>query len=463
MTNHRKKQDTTDVSLSQPEEDVIYVEDKSDRFIGHVMLFEILMAGLLALKSGTAALHYVITLVPMLIITGIIGNICYQKSADMKLFSACGYLASLGIGLQFLIDEVYAPADTFNVIKYLIALLLAVLFIVFYKYFRKILTQRSTVYIMMGVSAAIYLFLIFAGYDPNGYGTNAWVSIGGFTIQLTDFTKVSALLFYASLFSSSFRNDEDKILSLSTIFFLINLGGSVLIHELGSFLILFILHMSMLLIFLKHSRRKRIYLISIFTICFTAVALSFLLYKLLLPSYQAGTLSGIKAFLWPFARKIYERFSVTANLYNDPYGAGYQMLQGKKALWMGGLFGNTVNFNAIPVAESDMAFVALICTMGFPLAFFALIQLTRIAIRGGELANKLLKKTPQDAVVVFGAAAMLFMQGAIVILGSCNIIPFTGLPIPFLSRGFTYQTIVFCFTGILLHLSQEREEDEDVQ
>lgn len=458
MVNPRKKQ-LSDVETS--DEDVIYVEDNSDRFIGHVMLFEILMAVLLLMRSKTAAIHYAIALAPMLIITGIIGNICYQKSADMKLFSSCGYLTSIGIGLQFLIDQVYQPADTFNVIKYLIALLLAVLFIVFYKYFRKILVHRATVYVMMGISAAIYLFLFFAGYDPNGYGTHAWISIAGFTVQLTDFVKVSALLFYASLFSSRYRNDENKVLSLSTIFFLVNLAGSLMIHELGSFIILFILHLAVLFIFLKHSKRKRIYLISIFTICFASVAIAFLLYKLLLPSYQAGTLSGIKAFLWPFARKIYERFSITANLYSDPYGAGYQMLQGKKALWMGGFFGNTVNFSAIPVAESDMAFVALICTLGFPLAFFALIQLTRIAIHGGELARKLLPKEPQDAVVVFGAAAMLFIQGAIVILGSCNVIPFTGLPIPFLSRGFTYQAIVFCFTGILLHLSQEGEEEDD--
>ncbi len=72
---------------------------------------------------------------------------------------------------------------------------------------------------------------------------------------------------------------------------------------------------------------------------------------------------------------------------------------------------------------------------------------------------KQLKKNPQDAVVAFGAAAMLFMQAIIVILGSCNIIPLTGLPIPFLSRGFTYQTITLCFAGILLKLSMENEEE----
>ena len=68
---------------------------------------------------------------------------------------------------------------------------------------------------------------------------------------------------------------------------------------------------------------------------------------------------------------------------------------------------------------------------------------------------------------------MIFLQAMIVILGSCNIIPFTGLPIPFLSRGGTYQAIVFCFTGLLLLASehdgtrliikQNMEEDEMIQ
>lgn len=444
---------------SSDEEEVIYIEDKTDRYIGRAILFEILLAALVFLKSPAAGKHYLIALAPMLIITGLIGNYFYQKSADMKLFSACSYLASLGIGLQLLIDEIYQPAGSFSLIKYLIALLLAVIFIIFYRFFRRILNRPATAYVMMGVSAAVYLFLAKAGYDPNGYGTSAWISIAGFTIQLTDFTKVSALLFYASLFSCT--GDERKILIISSIFFLINLFGSLLIHEMGSFLILFVLHLSLLFIFLEHSRRKRIYLITVFGLCFAAVAVSFLLYKLMLPAYQAGSLSGAAAYIWPLVRKVYERFSVTANIYNDPYGAGYQLLQGKKALWMGGLFGNTVNFHAIPVAESDMAFVALIAELGFPIAFFALIQLTRIAIHGGELSIRLLKKNPQDAVVVFGAAAMLFMQGIIVILGSCNIIPLTGLPIPFLSRGFTYQAITFCFTGVLLHLSREEEDEED--
>ena len=57
-------------------------------------------------------------------------------------------------------------------------------------------------------------------------------------------------------------------------------------------------------------------------------------------------------------------------------------------------------------------------------------------------------------MVVYGVTVLLFAQAMLVILGSCNIIPLAGLPIPFLSRGGTYQTIVFCFAGLLLHMSE---------
>jgi cell division protein FtsW (lipid II flippase) len=56
--------------------------------------------------------------------------------------------------------------------------------------------------------------------------------------------------------------------------------------------------------------------------------------------------------------------------------------------------------------------------------------------------------------VTYGVTVLLFGQAMLVILGSCNIIPLAGLPIPFLSRGGTYQAIVFCFCGLLLHMSE---------
>ena len=121
---------------------------------------------------------------------------------------------------------------------------------------------------------------------------------------------------------------------------------------------------------------------------------------------------------------------------------------------MSGLFGNTINFSALPVPESDMAFISLINGFGFIMGFFALLQFLRIMISGSEISRKLTYNHYSDAVVAYGFTILLFAQAILVILGSSNVIPLAGLPIPFLSRGGSYQAIVFMFSGILLYLSR---------
>ena len=450
-----------DEEMEQPvqEEAEEEIEDKSNRCIVHAIIFEILLGLIIYLKSSKAGLSYLIALAPLVLCTGIIGSICYQKNADMKLFRAICCMSAIGIGIQYLIDVKYTTSSEFSIIKFFISFLLSILFIFFYSLIQKILKFKISIYIFTIVSISIYILLYFYGYDPNGYGTNAWINIHGLTLQLTDFTKVSALLFYSSLFSSDYKEEDTKILVLSTLFFILNLLGSLLIHELGSFFILFFLHLSMLAMFLPHSIKKILYLGIIFSLCFLSVAISFILYKTFYASYQAGTLNSILSSLWPFIKKIYERFSITANINNDPYGAGYQLLQAKKSLWMAGWFGNTVNFNSLPVAESDMAYVALVSQLGWIFGFIYIYLLCRVTSLGLRYTRKYITKQREDSIVVFGATIMLFLQAILVILGSCNILPLTGLPIPFLSRGSTYLTIVFCFVSLILRSSCEKMEE----
>ena len=440
-------------------------EEKSEtRYIVFPIIVQLLMALLLYLRSHTAALNYLYALIPLLFATSFTGSYVYNRNGDMKLFSATAILTTIGTALQILIDQLYDPLTTFSIIKLVASFLVAIVFVMLYSLFRKLLNKTWMVYAMMLVSASIYLVLLFMGSDPNGYGTSAWIRIGGITVQLTDFTKVCAVMFYSALFSSSIRHDDTQILVLSSIFFLINLIGSLLIKELGSFFILYFLHLSILFIFMKKGYKKRTYLLIVFFVTIGSLAIVLLLYKLIAPAHAQGTMNGIETILWPILNKVYQRFSITANLNLDPYGAGYQLLQGKKALWMAGLFGNTVNFTAIPVAESDMAYITLVNSFGHLMGFFVMYQFLRILLCGSELSRRLMKHEKQDAVVVYAATILIVMQAMIVILGSCNIIPFAGLPIPFLSRGGTYMTLVFCFIGLLLHMSENDEyvgEDDD--
>lgn len=450
----------------ETEENAIYEDEEEEeetsygsKYIIFPILVEILIAGLLYLKSHTAALNYLYALIPLLFGTCFVGTYVYNRNGDMKLFSAAAMLTSIGTGLQILVDQVYDPLTSFSYIKLVIAFVIAILFVMFYNYFRKLLNRSWMVYAMMGFSALIYIVLLIFGVDPNGYGTSAWIQIGSSTVQLTEFTKVAAVMFYSALFSSEISHDDNQILILSSIFFGINLIGSILIKELGSMFILYFLHLSILYIFMKKGDKKRLYLLVIFFATVAVIGIAFILYKLILPAHDAGTMNTLETLMWPILNKIHTRISITANINSDPYGSGYQLLQGKKALWMAGWFGNTVNFNAIPVAESDMAYVALVNAFGHLMGFFVIFLFLRIMLSGSELSRSLMKKNKQDSVVVYAATVLIVMQAAIVILGSCNVIPFAGLPIPFLSRGGTYLTLVFCFTGLLLHMSEDDVEE----
>lgn len=455
MKRFRKNEEIYDDEYEEEE------ESSGSFYIVFPIIMQIIMVGLLYLRSHTAALNYLYALIPLLFGTSFVGAYVYNRNGDMKLFSAAATLTTIGTALQILVDQVYDPVSSFSYIKLIVSFVIAILFVMFYSIFRKLLNQTWMVYVMMVISALIYIVLLIVGSDPNGYGTSAWIRIGSITVQLTDFTKVSAVMFYSALFSSETSHDDDQILLLSSIFFIINLIGSVLIKELGSFFILYFLHLSILYIFMNKSAKKKIYLLCIFFITIGALGFAFLLYKFISPAHAAGTMNAIETLLWPILNKIHQRFSITANINSDPYGAGYQLLQGKKALWMAGWFGNTVNFNAIPVAESDMAYIALVNAFGHVFGFFVIFLFLRIMLSGSELSRKLIKTEKQDAIVVYAATILIVMQAMIVILGSCNIIPFAGLPIPFLSRGGTYLTLVFCFIGLLLHMSEDYEYEEE--
>ena len=436
--------------------------DSGARYIVLPVILQFIMGALVFVHSRSAAMTYLYAMVPMLFLTAALGTYAYNRSSDMKLFAALTCLASIGVALQITIEHIYVPVGApYSVLKYAISLCVAVAFVAFYELFRMILNKSFTIWLMFLVAAAVYVLLLVNGIDANGNGTTAWFNIGPLTIQLTDFVKVAAVMFYSALFSSQSRHNDKNVLLISTGFFFLNLIGSVLIHELGSFFILYGLHLSVLFIFMPHSSLKRTYLLTVFITTILLLAGAYALYKILLPYAEAGTLNSFTALIWPIVKKVYLRFSITANLVNDPYGAGYQLLQGKRALWMSGLFGNTVNFNQIPVPDSDMAFISLVNSFGLPAGFLTVFLFVRILLSGGELSISLLPKNRQDAVVVYGVTVMLFAQAMFVILGSCNVIPLAGLPIPFLSRGFTYQTIVFCFSGLLLHLSEKDPDEEE--
>ncbi|QRG87078.1 FtsW/RodA/SpoVE family cell cycle protein [Bulleidia sp. zg-1006] len=443
------------------------MKENSYRYIILAMLLEIAMAILLWFKDSGVALQFFWQLLPIFLITLFLGTFIYNRLGDLKLFLAICVLSTIGLAFQMYADKVYPIVGHYSLWKFWLGIVVGVFFTLLYKYIYKISYWKYSPYLFFLFSMTFYVILRFKGFDPNGYGTTAWLKVGVLTLQLTDGIKILSLFFYSSLLVEKWNRSNKVILIISSTYLGMNLIGSMMIHELGSFYILVFLHLACLFIYLPHDSYKRKYLFTLVGILALSILLFLGLYQVLKPITTQGQLNSITKILWPIAKKIHSRFSIATNLQSDPYGAGYQLFQGQKALLMAGWFGNTIGFNQIPVVESDMAFVGLVNCFGYSVGLLVLLLFGFILRRGSRISQRLLSISIQKSIFSYGLTMLVFLQAFLTILGSCNIIPLAGLPIPFLSRGGTYQMIVFSLMGVLLLHSlygvEDMEEESEVE
>lgn len=435
------------------------MKENAYRYILLAIFLELSVFLLLFFKDVDIALKFSLHLIPILLITLFLGTFIYNRLGDLKLFLAVSVLTTIGLAYQLYADTIYPIHGYFSLLKFWLGISIGLFFTLFYKLFYRISYYSFSPYIFTFLSIVLYIILFLKGFDPNGYGTTAWLQIYGLTFQLTDGIKIISLFFYSSLLAEQDKKSTKYILLFASIYLLINLLGSLKIHELGSFYILVFLHLACLFIYLPHSNIKRYYLIFLVLFFCISILLFLYIYQILKPFAEQKALSTFSQFLWSIAKKIHERFSITTNLQADPYGTGFQLYQGQKALLMAGLFGNNIGFNQIPVVESDMAFIGLVNCFGHIVGIIVIILFGYILKRGSYIAQRLIPISRQKSIFAYGLTILIFLQAFLTILGSCNIIPLAGLPIPFLSRGGTYQMIVFSLMGVLLLHSLYGVED----
>ena len=126
------------------------------------------------------------------------------------------------------------------------------------------------------------------------------------------------------------------------------------------------------------------------------------------------------------------------------------------AMQAGGLFGTGLGLGhpeLIPLSHSDFIYAAAAEELGFigTLAIFLLYL--SIIVTG--IRTAFLCKRQFDFFVIIGLVLMLCCQIAINIGGVLNILPLTGVVLPFLSRG-GFSLITFTITvGILMAVSHK--------
>jgi cell division protein FtsW (lipid II flippase) len=141
-------------------------------------------------------------------------------------------------------------------------------------------------------------------------------------------------------------------------------------------------------------------------------------------------------------------------------GPGYQIQQAVYAVIAGGIGGTGLGLGSpdfVPLAHSDFIFAAILEEMGSAVAFAILGLFAVILLRLLRIAALLPEAQVFERLLLVGIVIHLFIQVFYMVGGTLNLVPVTGITIPFLSLGGTALLVNLTEIGIALALMQRVE------
>ena len=303
----------------------------------------------------------------------------------------------------------------------------------FFKIPLNILKKKSLILFLLNliVIACIFLPKIGASFG----GASRWIKLGGITFQPSEFLKITAILYLASLISKRANRKEAKKGALLFSFLVILTAISLPLIRQPDISTLGIIIMTLLLVYFAG---KTPIFHSIFIIVLILGGLLFLMQS---ASYRL------------------ERLLVYLEPQIDPLGIGYQSKQSLITIGSGKILGQGIGysrqkFGFLPQPISDCIFAIFAEETGF-LGTATLILVFLVFLwRGIKISKESSDLFSQ--LVGLGIIFWLTFQAFLNISGLLGIIPFSGIPLPFISYGGSHLIVELIGVGLLLNISKNR-------
>ena len=268
-------------------------------------------------------------------------------------------------------------------------------------------------------------------------GASRWIMLGEFSFQPSEVVKLTFVIYLASWLTKQKEKIKDFQATLIpfVVLLLVICGLIILQPDLGTMGIFIALAMSMYF-----------------------VAGGQLLQLGLLTVAGAAAVYGlIKAAPYRAAR-----FVTFLNPDLDPSGTGYHIKQSLLAIGSGGWFGQGLGhsrqkFQYLPEVYGDSIFAVLAEELGFVFTGLIVVLFIYFFIRGLQIA----KRVPDSfaKLIVIGIIAWWGTQTLVNIGAMVNLLPLTGVPLPFVSFGSTALAVNLASLGLILNISQQAKSD----
>lgn len=328
--------------------------------------------------------------------------------ADKLLLSLTNFLCALGVLVLYSTDPAKGLAHAVNYGVGIGAMLVCILFVRFVKRWKYI------AWILVPVTFALLALPLAIGKETNG--AKNWLLFGGFSLQPSEIGKLALLIILAYFMS--------KRQMVPWLIFAIGcLGLLMLQQDLGTALI---------------------YYITTLVLYYTSSS------NLLITGL--GAAGGVGAAIFGYERfaHVKKRVAIWRNPWRDVQNSGWQIVQSLIAIANGGLFGMGLGLGystIIPVYESDMIFAVICEQFGVIFGLCVLLMYVAIIWRGFTIAVD--ARHSFHGLLAMGCVVCIGMQAFIIVAGVINLIPLTGVTMPFVSAGGTSMVASLCIMGLL--------------
>ena len=318
-------------------------------------------------------------------------------------------------------------------------------------------------YIFYGMSIFSLLGLFIFGQTISG--ATSWYSLGSFSLQPSEFAKITTAMVVA-LNLSSFQNDLKKNTHLLKIISLVSLpmlliilqpdAGSALVF-MGIFFVLIREGLNLKFLFLAIGLLLIFFLTLLFSPLNLSLVMGFvflIIYNLIKRRYPKTkknpfiltliigivfSYSVSLIFNTVFEQRHRDRFNIILGLETDSKGIGYNINQSKIAIGSGGfsgkgfLNGSQTKGNFVPEQETDYIFSIVGEEWGFlgsvTLILLFVILIFRIIYKAERHSSAYAR------VFSYTFASMLFVHFFVNIGMTLGLVPTVGIPLPFISYG----------------------------
>ena len=281
------------------------------------------------------------------------------------------------------------------------------------------------------MSIALLILVLIIGTVSNG--SRRWIDLGAFTIQPSEIAKLGVILSFSYMACAYKKKMKTLRFGVVPFAIVILIIGILLILEPHLSATIIIVLVGSTIMFLGGTKPKWFIFGFIFAVVFVGVYINYIGYAS-------------------------DRFTAWQDPFKNSSDKGYQIAQSLIAIGSGGLnglgFGNSrQKYLYLPEEHNDYIFSIICEELGYIGAVTILVLFALLIIRGFWLAMHCTDR--YEFLVCSGITMLLAVETFLNVAVVTNLIPSTGVSLPFFSYGGTALLLQLAEMGIILSISKD--------